>query len=170
MTAKYLDNKFREKFYTRNYTSPLNGHRFNIVTVYIYEAIALWNRHQTVKANDSVLVFPPFGNWNSKPKELYDSIADVPTNGAFAGNETNGEPRPPASLQTGAASFVHRQRSFEFVLETLDGRNFRRTIPREAEILPWKRPIDRIKECSRTSEYSQLSSSFSSSQLFNLFY
>lgn len=114
--------------------------------------------------------FSPFWKLKLQPKELYDSIADVLTNGAFTGNETNGESRPPASLQTEAASFVHRQRSFEFVLETLDGRNFRRTIPREAEILPWKRPIDRIKECSRTSEYSQLSSLFFSSQLFNLFY
>lgn len=74
-----------------------------------------------MKAKPFGISFSPFWKLKLQSKELYDSIADVPTNGAFAGNEANGEPRPPASLQAGAASFVHRQRSFEFVLKPWTG-------------------------------------------------
>jgi len=101
------------------------------------------NRRQTVRANRSVLVFPRFWKLKLRPKELYDPIADVLANGAFAGNETNGT--APSSLlykrrllRSFVRSFI--QPSFGFVLETLNGRNPRRTIPREVgSILPWKR-------------------------------
>lgn len=114
------------------------------------------NRRQTVRANRSVLVFPRFWKLKLRPKELYDPIADVLANGAFAGNETNGT--APSSLlckRGPLRSLV--QPSFGFVLETLNGRNSRRTIPREVgSILP-RRRIDQASKNGGNPEYFQLS-------------
>lgn len=114
------------------------------------------NRRQTVRANRSVLVFPRFWKLKLGPKELYDPIADVLANGAFAGNETNGT--APSSLlykRGPLRSLV--QPSLGFVLETLNVRNSRRTIPHEVgSILP-RRRIDQASKNGENPEYFQLS-------------
>lgn len=85
------------------------------------------------------------------------------------------DPRPPASLQTeGRAralrsfvrSFVHLQPSLGFILETSDGRNFRRTIPREAGNLP-QGGIDRVKEQRRVPGRDARNSQASTELLFS---
>lgn len=103
------------------------------------------NRRQTVRANRSVLVFLRFWKLKLQPKELYDPIADVLANGAFAGNETNGT--APSSLlckrgllRSFVRSFV--QPSLWFVLETLNARNLQRMISWEVGSISPLRRID----------------------------
>lgn len=113
------------------------------------------NRRQTVRANRSVLVFSRFWKLKLQPKELYDPIADVLANGAFAGNETNGTAPSSLPYKRGTASFV--QPSLRLCLGNLE-RNSRRTIPREVgSILP-RRRIDQASKNDENPEYFQLSS------------